>query len=95
MICVVVVGADERVRVGCEYARRPNPARRGAGGAFERAVRAVLDGMSRVEAAEVFDVHPNAVSNWMRRYRQGGWAGLAERCRGRRPSEQLALDADQ
>src|SRR5215213_7437676 len=56
-----------------------------------RAVRAVLDGMTQAEAARVFRVHPNAVNRWIRRYREGGWAGLAEQRRGRRPGEQAAL----
>jgi transposase len=56
-----------------------------------RAVRAVLDGMTQAEAARVFGVHPNAVNRWIKRYRQGGWAGLSERRRGRRPGEQAAL----
>jgi transposase len=56
-----------------------------------RAVRAVLDGMTQAEAARVFRVHPNAVNRWIRRYREGGWAGLAEQRRGRRPGEQPAL----
>ncbi len=56
-----------------------------------RAVRAVLDGMTQAEAARVFRVHPNAVNRWIRRYREGGWAGLGERRRGRRPGEQPAL----
>jgi transposase len=60
-----------------------------------RAVRAVLDGLSQVEAARVFGVHPNAVNHWIKRYRQGGWDGLAERRRGRRPGEQPALSASQ
>jgi transposase len=56
-----------------------------------RAVRAVLDGMTQVEAARVFGVHHNAVNRWIKRYRQGGWAGLSEQRRGRRPGEQPAL----
>ncbi len=60
-----------------------------------RAVRAVLDGMSQVEAARVFGVHPNAVNRWIKRYREGGWDGLSERRRGRRPGEQPALSASQ
>src|ERR687897_2039783 len=56
-----------------------------------RAVRAVLDGMTQVEAARVFGVHPNAVNRWIKRYREGGFQGLAERRRGRRPGEQPAL----
>jgi transposase len=40
-------------------------------------------------------VHPNAVNRWIRRYRQGGWDGLSERRRGRRPGEQGALTEPQ
>jgi transposase len=57
----------------------------------KRAVQAVLDGMTQAEAARVFRVHPNAVNRWVRRYRTGGWEGLAERRRGRRAGEQPAL----
>src|SRR5512132_4539865 len=60
-----------------------------------RAVRAVLEGMTQAEAARVFGVHHNAVNQWVKRYRQGGWAGLAERRRGRRPGEQAALSEPQ
>jgi transposase len=60
-----------------------------------RAVQAVLDGMTQAEAARVFRVHPNAVNRWMKRYREGGWDGLAERRRGRRPGEQPALSERQ
>jgi transposase len=56
-----------------------------------RAIRAVLDGMTQAEAARVFGVHRNAVNQWVKRYRRGGWDGLAERRRGRRPGEQPAL----
>ena len=61
----------------------------------KRAVRAVLDGMTQAEAARVFGVHPNAVNRWIKRYREGGWAGLSERRRGRRPGEQAALSEHQ
>src|SRR5919112_3081426 len=56
-----------------------------------RAVRAVLDGMTQAEAARVFGVHHNAVYRWIKRYREGGFQGLAEQRRGRRPGEQAAL----
>src|SRR4030095_11270501 len=56
-----------------------------------RAVRAVLDGMTQVEAARVFGVHHNALHRRDQTHRQGGWAGLSERRRGRRPGEQAAL----
>ena len=60
-----------------------------------RAVRAVLDGMTQAEAAQVFGVHHNAVNRWIKRYREGGWSGLSEQRRGRRPGEQAALSQSQ
>jgi transposase len=60
-----------------------------------RAIRAVLDGLTQAEAARVFGVHHNAVNRWVKRYRRGGWDGLAERRRGRRPGEQPALSEHQ
>jgi transposase len=60
-----------------------------------RAVRAVLDGMTQAQAARVFGVHPNAVNRWIKRYRQGGWAGLGARRRGRRAGEHAALTETQ
>jgi transposase len=60
-----------------------------------RAVQAVLDGMTQAEAARVFRVHPNAVNRWIKRYREGGWDGLSERRRGRRAGEQAALSERQ
>ena len=60
-----------------------------------RAVRAVLDGMTQAQAARVFGVHHNAVNRWIKRYREGGWAGLSERRRGRRPGDQAALSEPQ
>jgi transposase len=60
-----------------------------------RAIQAVLDGMTQAEAARVFRVHPNAVNRWVRRFREGGWAGLAEQRRGRRPGDQAALSHHQ
>src|SRR5918912_1539611 len=56
-----------------------------------RAVRAVLDGITQAEAARVFGVHPNAVNRWIKRYREGGFQGLGEQRRGRRPGEQADL----
>lgn len=58
----------------------------------ERAVRAVIGGMGHREAARVFGVERAVVSKWMRRWRDGGWDGLKERRRGRRPGEQSALE---
>jgi transposase len=61
----------------------------------KRAVQAVLGGMTQVEVARVFGVHPNAVNRWIKRYRQGGWDGLSQRRRGRRAGEQAALSERQ
>jgi transposase len=61
----------------------------------QRAVQAVLDGMTQAEAARLFRVHPNAVNRWIKRYRTGGWDGLAERRRGRRAGEQPARSQPQ
>jgi transposase len=61
----------------------------------KRAVQAVLDGMTQSEAARVFRVHPNAVNRWMKHYRDGSWAALSQRRRGRRAGEQAALSASQ
>jgi transposase len=48
-------------------------------------------GVGLAEAARVFGVHHNAVNRWIQRYREGGWAGLSEQRRGRRPGDQAAL----
>jgi transposase len=55
-----------------------------------RAVRAVLGGLTQAQAGRVVGVHPNAVNCWIRRYREGGFPGLAGRRRGRRAGEQAA-----
>jgi transposase len=60
-----------------------------------RAVQAVLDGMTQAQAARLFRVHPTAVNRWINRYRTGGWDGLAERRRGRRAGEQPARSQPQ
>jgi transposase len=60
-----------------------------------RAVRAVLGGLTQAQAARVFGVHPNAVNRWIKRYREGGFPGLAARRRGRRAGEQAALTGTQ
>jgi transposase len=57
----------------------------------ERAVQAVIGGMSHREVARIFGVERAVVSKWMRRWRDGGFEGLKERRRGRRPGEQPAL----
>jgi transposase len=51
--------------------------------------------MTQAQAARVFGVHHNAVNRWIKRYREGGWAGLSGRRRGRRPGEQAALSGPQ
>jgi len=58
----------------------------------QQAVQAVIGGMSHRQAAEVFGVKRAVVSKWMRRWRDGGWEGLKERRRGRRPGEQQTLE---
>ena len=61
-------------------------------GIRERAVRAVIDGMSHREGG-CSGMERAAVSKWMRRWRDGGWEGIKERRRrGGRPREQLALE---
>jgi transposase len=35
------------------------------------------------------------VNRWIKRYREGGWAGLSERRRGRHPGDQAALSQPQ
>jgi transposase len=39
-------------------------------GLRNRAVRAVLEGMTQAQAARVFGVHHNAVNRWIKRYRE-------------------------
>jgi transposase len=60
-----------------------------------RAVRAVLDGRTQAEAAQVFGVHHNGVNRWIKRYREGSFPGLSEQRRGRRPGEQAARSQHQ
>jgi transposase len=59
----------------------------------ERGVRLVIEGRSQGEVAGLLGVSTRAVSNWMRRYRRGGWRAVAKRRRGRRAGEQQALSA--
>ena len=59
----------------------------------ERGVRLVLEGRAQGEVAGLLGVSTRAVSNWMRRYRRGGWRAVAKRRRGRRGGEQQALSA--
>jgi len=48
-----------------------------------KAVRAVLDGHTQLEVAEIFGVTRQAVGNWMKAYRQGGEKRLRAKRRGR------------
>ena len=48
----------------------------------QRAVKAVMDGMSQTKAAEVFGVSRQAVSNWVKAFRAGGEKSLEARKRG-------------
>ncbi|HID06498.1 MAG TPA: IS630 family transposase [Armatimonadetes bacterium] len=47
-----------------------------------RAVEAVLDGMTQIDAAEVFGITRQAVGKWMKTHRTGGKASLAVKKRG-------------
>ena len=51
----------------------------------------MIGGMSHREVAKIFGVKRAVVSKWMRRWRDGGWEGLKEQRRGRRPGEQESL----
>jgi transposase len=59
----------------------------------ERGVRLVLEGRAQPEVAQLLGVSTRAVSNWVRRYRRGGWGAVGKRRRGRRAGEQQALSA--
>lgn len=48
----------------------------------QRAVKAVLDGMTQTKAAKVFGVTRQAVGKWMKAWRRGGKRALAARKRG-------------
>lgn len=62
----------------------------------ERGVRMVLAGRTHTFVAGALGVHLRTVSLWMARHQLGGFEGLRERRRGRRPREQMALsDAQQ
>jgi transposase len=60
----------------------------------ERAVAAVLGGLSRAEAARRFGVRRQAVSRWVARARRDGPAALAARRRGQKPRPLLAPDQE-
>src|SRR5688500_18907971 len=48
-------------------------------------------GHTQLQVAEALAVAPRTVADWSARLRVGGWEGLAEGRRGRRPREQMAL----
>jgi len=52
----------------------------------ERAIRAVLGGMTHADAAQLLGVARGTVTRWMARYRSQGEGGLAGRVRGRPPA---------
>ena len=54
-------------------------------------MRAVIGGVTHREVAAALGIERAVVSKWMRRWRDGGWEGLSERRRGRRPGEQQTL----
>jgi transposase len=60
-----------------------------------RVVRAVKNGMSQVDAAEVFSVSARSVTRWVNAERRGGDRGLRPGRPGRRPEEQKALSKAQ
>jgi transposase len=60
-----------------------------------RVVRAVKNGMSQVDAAEVFAVSVRSVTRWVNAERRGGDRALRPGRPGRRPEEQKALSRAQ
>jgi transposase len=56
-----------------------------------RAIRAVLDGMTQAEAARLFRVYPNAVNRWINATERAAGQGLLSSVAARRPGEQAAL----
>jgi len=55
----------------------------------------VLDGHTHESAARAAQVNVRTVVKWVARHRVGGFEGLRERRRGRRPGEQMALSEPQ
>ena len=49
----------------------------------ERAVKAMLEGMTQVQAAHTFGVTRQRANTWMQQYRRGGWEALKTRPQGR------------
>lgn len=48
-----------------------------------KAVKAVMNGRTQVEVAEIFGITRQAVSKWLKAYRKGGEKALKARRRGR------------
>src|SRR4030042_3511880 len=48
-----------------------------------RAIQAIQGGMRRGKAAETFQVTTQAIRNWFRIYKKGGWEALTGKPRGR------------
>jgi len=61
----------------------------------ERAVRMLQRGYTHAAVAEALGVNVRTVAKWWARFQISGWKGLAERRRGRRPGEQMALTESQ
>jgi len=57
----------------------------------ERAVRMLQRGVTHAAVAEAIGINVRTVAKWSARFQVSGWQGLAERWRGRRPGEQMAL----
>jgi transposase len=57
----------------------------------ERGVRMLQAGHTHTQVADVLAVGLRTVAGWSARFRVGGWVGLSEGRRGRRPGEQMAL----
>src|SRR5689334_4172509 len=58
----------------------------------ERAIAAILGGMSQTEVARVFNLNRVTVSGWWGAYRSGGAAALLSQARGRKPRQLLTPD---
>jgi len=61
----------------------------------QRAVRMLQRGCTHAVVAEVMGVNVRTIAKWAARFQVSGWEGLAQRRRGRRPGEQMALSEAQ
>ena len=55
-----------------------------------RVVKAVREGMTQSEAAQLFQVARGTVNRWMSLWKRRGWGALKARRRGRPPQSRLA-----